>query len=86
MREKRCPAGKCKALITYYIDAETCTGCTLCAKKCPTDCISGEKKQLHVIDASECIKCDTCRQVCKFDAVKVHSGSERLAAVAGREA
>jgi ferredoxin len=86
VREKRCPAGKCKALITYYIDAETCTGCTLCAKKCPTDCISGEKKQLHVIDASECIKCDTCRQVCKFDAVKVHSGIEQLAAAAAQGA
>jgi NADH-quinone oxidoreductase subunit F len=84
--ERRCPAGQCKALITYYIDAEACTGCTLCAKKCPTNCISGEKKQLHVIDVSECIKCDTCRQVCKFAAVKVHSGIEQAAAAIGREA
>ena len=74
VRDKRCPAGKCKALITYYIDPDACTGCTLCAKKCPTDCISGEKKQVHVIDVAACIKCDTCRQVCKFDAVKVRSG------------
>ena len=81
IREKRCPAGKCKSLITYYIDAEACTGCTLCAKKCPTSCITGEKKQLHVIDVANCIKCDTCRQVCKFDAVKVRSGIEQ--AVAG---
>jgi NADH:ubiquinone oxidoreductase subunit F (NADH-binding)/(2Fe-2S) ferredoxin len=71
--EKRCPAGTCKALITYYIDEEACTGCTLCSKKCPVGVISGEKKQPHVIDATECIKCDTCRQVCKFGAVKVHS-------------
>ncbi len=88
IREKRCPAGKCKALITYYIDAEACTGCMLCAKKCPTECITGERKQLHVIDVANCIKCDTCRQVCKFDAVKVHSGIEQAVAgaAAGAEA
>ena len=83
VNEKRCPAGKCKALITYYIDPEACTGCTLCAKKCPTNVITGEKKQPHVIDVSNCIKCDTCRQVCKFDAVKVRSGIEQPAGVAG---
>ncbi|MGZ4198787.1 MAG: NADH-ubiquinone oxidoreductase-F iron-sulfur binding region domain-containing protein [Thermoleophilia bacterium] len=77
VREKRCPAGKCKSLITYYIDAEACTGCMLCAKKCPTSCITGERKQPHVIDVANCIKCDTCRQVCKFDAVKVRSGIEQ---------
>jgi NADH:ubiquinone oxidoreductase subunit F (NADH-binding)/(2Fe-2S) ferredoxin len=79
VNEKRCPAGKCKALITYYIDADACTGCTLCVKKCPTDCIAGEKKQPHVIDVAACIKCDTCRQVCKFDAVKVRSGVQAAA-------
>jgi len=73
INEKRCPAGTCQALITYYIDEEACTGCTLCAKKCPTDAITGEKKQPHVLDPIECIKCDTCRQVCRFGAVKVHS-------------
>jgi NADH:ubiquinone oxidoreductase subunit F (NADH-binding)/(2Fe-2S) ferredoxin len=83
VNEKRCPAGKCKALITYYIDPEACTGCTLCAKKCPTNCIAGDKKQPHVIDVTNCIKCDTCRQVCKFDAVKVRSGIEQTAAVGG---
>ncbi len=83
IREKRCPAGKCKALITYFIDAEACTGCMLCAKKCPTNCITGERKQPYVIDAAQCIKCDTCRQVCKFDAVKVRSGIEQTVAGAG---
>ena len=85
VNERRCPAGKCKALITYWIDADKCTGCTLCAKKCPVSCISGEKKQLHVIDQAACIKCDTCRQVCKFDAVVVRSGVEQ-AATASEEA
>jgi len=86
IREKRCPAGKCKALITYFIDAEACTGCMLCAKKCPTNCITGERKQPHVIDVAQCIKCDTCRQVCKFDAVKVRSGVEQAAAGASEGA
>jgi NADH:ubiquinone oxidoreductase subunit F (NADH-binding)/(2Fe-2S) ferredoxin len=85
IREKRCPAGKCKSLITYFIDAEACTGCMLCAKKCPTNCITGERKQLHVIDVAQCIKCDTCRQVCKFNAVKVRSGVEQTVAGAGAE-
>ncbi len=76
INEKCCPAGRCKALITYYIGGN-CTGCGLCAKKCPTSAITGEKKQIHVIDEDLCIKCDTCRQVCNFDAVKVWSGAER---------
>ncbi len=71
IREKRCPAGVCKALITYSIDAEACTGCTLCARKCPQACISGEKKQPHVIDTARCIKCGVCKDVCNFDAVRV---------------
>ena len=76
INDKCCPAGRCKALITYYIGGN-CTGCALCAKKCPTNAITGEKKQVHVIDEDLCIKCDTCRQVCNFDAVKVRSGVER---------
>jgi NADH:ubiquinone oxidoreductase subunit F (NADH-binding)/(2Fe-2S) ferredoxin/NAD-dependent dihydropyrimidine dehydrogenase PreA subunit len=71
IRDKRCPAGVCKALITYSIDPENCTGCTACAKNCPVDCIAGERKQAHVIDQQICIKCGMCYSVCNFDAVRI---------------
>jgi ferredoxin len=67
--EKRCPAHKCAQLIRYEIDTDKCTGCTLCARRCPVSCISGAPKQVHVIDQSRCIKCGECFNVCKFDAV-----------------
>jgi NADH:ubiquinone oxidoreductase subunit F (NADH-binding)/(2Fe-2S) ferredoxin len=69
--DKECPAGVCKALIEYYVIADLCTGCTLCARKCPQDAITGEKKQAHVIDQTLCIKCGVCHDVCRFDAVGV---------------
>ena len=69
IRDKKCPAGVCKALITYRIDTEACTGCTLCAKKCPQECITGERKKAHVIDESKCIRCGVCKDVCNFNAV-----------------
>jgi NADH:ubiquinone oxidoreductase subunit F (NADH-binding) len=69
--DKKCPAGVCKALITYWIDKDACTGCTLCAKKCPQECISGERKKVHTIDETRCIRCGVCKDVCTFNAVKV---------------
>jgi NADH:ubiquinone oxidoreductase subunit F (NADH-binding)/(2Fe-2S) ferredoxin len=71
IRANRCPSGVCKALITYSIDPENCTGCTVCAKNCPVECISGERKQTHVIDQEKCIKCGMCHSVCNFDAVRI---------------
>lgn len=69
VRDKRCPAKKCTALIRYEIDPERCVGCTACARNCPVECISGERRQPHVIDQARCIKCGRCFQVCRFDAV-----------------
>lgn len=69
--DKKCNAKECKSLITYEIDPEKCTGCTLCFKNCPVNAITGERKQTHVIDQEACIKCSMCFKVCRFDAVKV---------------
>ncbi len=71
IKEKRCVAGVCKTLIEYRIDDDKCTGCTLCAKNCPAECISGEPKKIYTIDGTKCIKCGICYEVCKFDAVEV---------------
>jgi NADH:ubiquinone oxidoreductase subunit F (NADH-binding)/(2Fe-2S) ferredoxin len=72
IKDKTCPAGQCKPLVTFAINPEKCTGCTLCARNCPTNCITGEAKQVHRINQDECIKCGTCKTVCNFDAVEVN--------------
>ncbi|HRY97936.1 MAG TPA: NADH-quinone oxidoreductase subunit NuoF [Bacteroidales bacterium] len=72
IRDKKCPAKVCKQLLTYTIDPEKCTGCMVCAKKCPVQCISGERKQVHFIDQEACIACGECFSRCRFDAVIVN--------------
>jgi len=69
IKHKKCPAGVCKNLFYYEIDTEACTGCMLCAKKCPEQIITGEKKKPHTLDQDKCIKCGICYEACKFDAV-----------------
>ncbi len=67
--DKKCPAGVCKALLSYSIEADKCKGCTLCARKCPVGAISGVVKSAHTIDTSKCIKCGVCMDSCKFGAI-----------------
>ena len=69
IKEKRCPAGVCKELITYQILEEACTGCHRCFRECPQQAVSGEVKKPHRIDKDKCIKCGICFDVCKFNAV-----------------
>ena len=69
VNEKKCRSGQCKALLQYFIDAENCTGCTACARNCPVNAISGERRGIHIIDQETCIKCGACMDKCKFNAV-----------------
>jgi len=71
IRDKKCPAHSCKKLITYTVDEDKCTGCTVCAKNCPVNAISGERKQIHFINQDACIKCGVCFSKCKFEAIKL---------------
>jgi len=74
IQEKACPALQCKALIKYEIIPEACTGCTICAKVCPTKAATGETKKIHSIDQSLCIQCGLCYEGCKFNAIKIKTG------------
>ena len=69
INEKRCPAGVCKSLLNYYILTDKCRGCTLCARNCPVQAISGSVKSPHIIDTAKCIKCGQCIAHCKFGAI-----------------
>lgn len=71
INDKKCPAKSCPDLLEYTIDADKCRGCTLCAKKCPANAISGEVKSAHKIDRDKCIKCGSCVSICRFGAVNV---------------
>jgi len=71
IRDKKCPAHQCKALIRYEIQADKCVGCTVCARKCPAGAISGSAKNPHTIDQSKCIKCGICKSSCRFGAITV---------------
>ncbi len=71
---KRCPAKKCKALIQYRVVADKCTGCTLCARACPTGAVKGKSKEVHYINPDECIKCGLCFEACRYDAIEIITG------------
>ncbi|MBR1833233.1 MAG: 4Fe-4S binding protein, partial [Ruminiclostridium sp.] len=69
IRDKKCPAGVCKDLLSYKIIADKCKGCTKCARNCPVNAITGKVKEAHVIDQSKCIKCGACMSNCNFKAI-----------------
>ena len=71
IKDKKCPAGECTALVTYKIDKNKCVGCTLCARNCPVSAISGTVKNPHEIDVLKCIKCGKCKENCRFGAIEV---------------
>ncbi|MEZ5198939.1 MAG: NADH-quinone oxidoreductase subunit NuoF [Bacteroidales bacterium] len=71
IRDKKCPAKVCKELLKYEVDPEKCTGCTVCAKNCPSNAIDGQRKEVHFIRQDDCIHCGACYTKCKFEAIKI---------------
>jgi NADH:ubiquinone oxidoreductase subunit F (NADH-binding)/(2Fe-2S) ferredoxin len=71
VQDQKCRSSVCKSLMRYYVIPENCVGCTACARNCPVNCISGERKQVHEIDQSACIKCGACMEKCKFNAIEI---------------
>lgn len=71
VKDHKCPAGQCKSMMSYVVDSESCTGCTLCFRNCPVGAISGEKKMPHYINQAICIKCGICYDKCKFKAISI---------------
>ena len=76
IRNRRCTAKKCKALIRYHVIADACTGCMLCARVCPTKAAHGERKKAHLIDQDTCIQCGLCFEACRFDAIEIRTGRD----------
>jgi len=70
--DKKCPAGQCRSLMEYIVNPENCVGCTACARVCPVNAITGERKEVHLINPSICIKCGACMEKCKFDAIFIN--------------
>jgi formate hydrogenlyase subunit 6/NADH:ubiquinone oxidoreductase subunit I len=74
IQNKRCQALHCRELIRFRVIEEACTGCTLCAKVCPTQAATGERKEIHHIDQTLCITCGLCYEACRFDAIEITTG------------